>query len=77
MEARKFFQRCVSYLRKSIPILNDDVIKLLIFLRLPDRHKTAMDEMSILLKHFLKVVLRENINDLENEFLDYQRSSDT
>ena len=54
-KARKLFQRCVSYLPKSIPVLNG-VIKSLTFLRVPDRHKVTMNEMSILLKRFPKVL---------------------
>ena len=75
-ESRKFFQRCVSYLRKSMPVLKNDVIKSLTFIRLPDRQKATMDELSILVTRFPKVILQEDITQLETEFLEYQFTSE-
>ena len=75
-ESRKFFQRCVSYLRKSMPVLKNDVIKSLTFIRLPDRQKATMDEWSILVTRFPKVILQQDITQLETEFLEYQFTSE-
>lgn len=43
-ETIKFFQKSVSHLLKSIPVLNDDVINSLAFLLLPGCHKTTVNE---------------------------------
>ena len=75
-ESRKFFQRCVTYLRKPMPVLQNDVIKSLTFIRLPDRQKATMDELSILVTRFPKVILQEDITQLETEFLEYQFTSE-
>ena len=75
-ESRKFFQRCVSYLGKSMPVLKNDVIKSLTFIRLPDRQKTTLNGLSILVTRFPNVIPQEDITQLETEFLEYQCTSE-
>ena len=53
-ESIKFFQRCVTYLRKSMPVLKNDLIKSLTFIRLPDCQKATLNELSILVTRFPK-----------------------
>ena len=70
-ESGKFFQRCVTYLRKSMPVLKNDVIKSLTFIHVPDRQKATLDELSILVTRFPNVIPQEDITQLETEFLEY------
>ena len=58
-EARKFFQRCVTYLRKSMPVLKNDEIKSLTFIRVPDCRKVILEELSILVTRFPNVIPQE------------------
>ena len=58
-EARKFFQRCVTYIRKSMPVLKNDVIKSLTFIRVPDRQKATLEELRILVTRFPNVISQE------------------
>ena len=53
-ESIKSFQRCVTYFRKSMPVLKNDLIKSLILTHLPDRQKATLNELSILVTHFPK-----------------------
>ena len=73
---KKRISKNLSYLVKSVLVLNDDVIKSLTFLRLSDRHKATMNEMSILLKLFLRLGPK-NVSDLESELLEFQSRSDS
>ena len=75
-EARKFFQRCVKYLRKSMPVLKNDVIKSLTFIRVPYGQKATLDELSISVTRFPNVIPQEDITQLETEFLEYQCTSE-
>ena len=75
-ESRKFFQQCVTYPRKSIQVLNNNVIKFLTFVRLPDRQKATLDELSNLVTCFRNVISQEDISQLETEFLEYQCTSE-
>ena len=43
-EARKFFQQCVTYLRKPMLVLKNYVIKSLTFIRVPDFQKATLDD---------------------------------
>ena len=75
-EARKFFQRCATYLRKSMPVLKNDVIKSLTFIRVPYGQKATLDELSISVTRFPNVIPQEDITQLETEFLEYQCTSE-
>ena len=75
-EARKFFQRCVTYLTKSMPVFKDDMIKSLTFIRVPDYQKATLDELSILATRFPIVIPQEDITQLDTEFLEYQCTSE-
>ena len=68
-EARKFFQQCVTYVRKSM-------IKSLTFICVPDRQNATLDELSILVTRFPNVIPQEDITQLETEFLEYQCTSE-
>ena len=52
----------------------NDVIKCLIFLRLPERHQATLDELHVLMQRFPRVIT--DINALESEFLEYQATPD-
>ena len=43
-EVRLFYMKCASNLKSSMPILKDNVIKSLTFLRLPERYKASSDD---------------------------------
>ena len=75
-EAIKFFQQYVTYLRKAIPVLKDDVIKCLTFILVPALQKARPDELGILVTRFPNVIPQENITQLETEFLECQSTSD-
>ena len=59
-----------------MPVLKDDVIKSLTFIRIPDRQKATLDELSILVTHFPIVIPQEDITQLEAEFIKYQCTSE-
>ena len=69
MYQKKNFKEFILF-SKINPSVNDDVIKSLTFLRLSDRHKATMNEMSILLKLFLRLGPK-NVSDLESELLEF------
>ena len=48
-EVRAFFIKCAKYLETSMPVLNNDVIKSLAFLCLPERHQATLDELHVLM----------------------------
>ena len=75
-EARKFFQQCVTYLRKSMPVLKSDMINSLTFIHVLDSQKATLDESSILVTRFPNVIPQEDITRLETEFLEYQCTSE-
>ena len=57
-------------------VLKNDVIKSLTFIRLPDRQKATLDELSILVTRFPNFIPQEDITQLKTEFLEYQCTSD-
>ena len=59
-----------------MPVLKDDVIKSLTFIRIPDRQKATLDELSILVTRFPNVIPQEDITQLEAEFIKYQCTSE-
>ena len=73
-EVRNFYVRCAKYLQASMPILKDEIIKSLTFLRLPERHQASTDELQILTQRFPNVIA--DTDGLESEFLDYQATPD-
>ena len=48
-----------------MPVLKNDVIKSLTFIRLPDRQKATLDELSILVTSFPNFIPQEEITQLE------------
>ena len=66
--------KCVSYLKSSMPILKDNVIKSLTFLRLPEMHKASSDNLQVIMEKFPKVIL--DVYALESKLLEYQAASD-
>ena len=70
---RAFFIKCAKYLQASMPVLKNDVIKSLTFLRLPERHKATLDELHVLMLRFPRVTT--DMNALESEFIEYQATS--
>ena len=74
-EVRLFYMKCASYLKSSMSILKDNVIKSLTFLRLPERHKASSDDLQVIMERFPKVIL--DVNALESELLEYQAVSDS
>ena len=74
-EVRLFYMKCTSYMKSSMSILKDNVIKSLTFLRLPEKHKVSSDDLQVIMERFLKVIL--DINALEPELLEYQAASDS
>ena len=75
-EARKFFQRYVTYVRKSMPLLKDDVINSLTFISVTDCQKVTLEELNILVTRFITVIPQEDITPFETEFLEYQCTSE-
>ena len=73
-EARKFFQRYVTYLRKSMPLLKDDVINSLTFISVTDCQKVTLEELNILVTRFITVFHRRTSPRLK--FLEYQCTSE-
>ena len=73
-EVRLFYMKCASYLKSSMSILKDNVIKSLTFLRLPERHKASSDDLQVIMEKFPKVIL--DVNALESKLLEYQAASD-
>ena len=59
-EVRLFYMKCASYLKSSMSILKDNVIKSLTFLRLPERHKASSDDLQVIMEKFPKVILDVN-----------------
>ena len=59
-----------------MPVLQNDVIKSLTFIRLPDRQKATLNELSILVTRFPNAIPQEDITQLETEFLEYQCTSE-
>ena len=53
-------------------VLKDDVIKSLTFTRVPNCLKVTPDELSILVTPFPNVIPKEDITQLDTEFLEYQ-----
>ena len=41
-------------MQTSMPVLKNDAIKSLTFLRLPERHQATLDELYVLMQKFLK-----------------------
>ena len=74
-EVRLIYMKCASYLKLSISILKDTVIKSLTFLRLPERYKASSDRLQVLMEKFRKVVL--DVNALESKLLECQAASDS
>ena len=72
-EVTAFFVKWAKCLQTSMPKKND-VIKSLIFLRLPERHQATLDELHVLMQRFPRVIT--DINALESEFLEYQATPD-
>ena len=72
----KFYIACTKYLQTSMPVLHDEVIKSLTFVRLPERHQASTDELEVIIQRFPNVINSDDINDLQSEFLDYQAASD-
>ena len=75
-KSRKFFQRCETYFSKSMPVLKNDLIKIFTFIRLRDRQKATLDELSILVTHFPNFIPQEDITQLETEFFKDQCTSE-
>ena len=75
-ESRKLFQWYVTYLSKSMPVLKNGLIKTFTFIRLPDRQKATLDELSILVTRFPNFIPQEDITQLETEFFKYQCTSE-
>ncbi len=46
-EGKKFYITCTKYLQKSMPVLHNEVIKLLTFIRLPEGHQVSTDELEV------------------------------
>ena len=44
----------------SMPVLKNDVIKSLTFLRLSERHQATLDELYVLMQRFPRVILFSN-----------------
>ena len=76
-ECKKFYMTCAKYLQKSMPVLHDEVIKSLTFLRLPERHQASTDDLEVIINRFPNVINSDDLNDLEAEFLDYQAAPNT
>ena len=74
-EITAFFIKCVKYLQTLMPVLKNDVIKFLTFLRLPERHQDTLGESHVLMQRFPKVIITD-MNALESEFLEYQATPD-
>ena len=74
-EVRLFYMKCTSYLKSSMSILKDNVIKSLTFLRLPERHKASSDDLQVIMEKFPKVIL--DVNALESKLLENQAASDS
>ena len=70
-ESRKFYIACTKYLQISMPVLHDEVIKSLTFLRLPERHQSSTDELEVIIQRFPNVINSDDIIDFQSEFLDY------
>ena len=73
-EVRAFFIKCAKYLQTSMPVLKNEVIKSLTFLRLPERHQATSDELHMLMQRFPSVIT--DMDALESEFLEYQATPD-
>lgn len=52
-----------------MPVLNDEVIKSLTFLRLPERHQASTDKLEVIIQRFPNVINSDDINDLSPSFL--------
>ena len=65
-----------TLLRKSMPVIKDDVIKFLTFIRVPDCQIDTLDKLSILVTRFPNVIPQEDITQLKTQFLGYQRTSE-
>ena len=73
-EARSFYTKCVKYMQTSMPVFRSKIIKLLTFLRLPERHNATSDELQEIVQRFPKVIT--NTDALESGFLEYQATPD-
>jgi hypothetical protein len=60
-----------------MPVLHDEVIKSLTFLRLPERHQASTDDLEVIIDRFPNVINSDDLKDLEAEFLDYQAAPNT
>ena len=59
-----------------MPVLKNGLIKTFTFIRLPDRQKATLDELSILVTRFPNFIPQEDITQLETEFFKYQCTSE-
>ena len=75
-ECKDFYIKCGTYLQKSVPVLKDEVLRSLTFIRLPERHLASQEELDIILQRFPTVVDEAQLDDLQTQFLDYQAMSD-
>ena len=75
-DSRDFFIVCATYLQKSVPVLKNEILKSLTFLRLPDRHLATEAEIGTLLKRFPDVIDKGEINDLHLQLLEFQSLAD-
>ena len=73
-EVRAFSIKCAEYLQTSIPVLNNDVIKSLTFVHLPERHQAVLDQLHMLKQRLPEVII--DMNALESEHLEYQAIPD-
>ena len=55
-EVRLSYIKCTSYLKSSMPVLKDDVIKFLTFLRLPKGINHISDDLQVTMEIFRKVI---------------------
>ena len=74
-EVRLFYMKCASYLKSTMPILKDNAIKSLTFLRLREKHKASSYNLQVTMERFPKVIL--DVNALESKLLEYQTASDS
>ena len=71
-DCKNFYIECANYLQNSVPVLKDEVLKSLTFIRLPDRHLATQEELNILCNRFPDVIDKSELDDLYTQFLDYQ-----
>ena len=54
-----------------MPVLQDDAIKYLAFICVPNSQKATVNELSILVTRFPNVILQEDMTHLGTEFFEY------